>query len=70
MYEGLAPGRRADRGNVRRSIGRRADGGRQRAKAEGGWRMADGEKFLLRFSNTPLFHCFKSQNYANKCDIA
>ena len=49
----LGGGRRADRGNVRRSIGRRADGGRRTTKGNGGRRTADGEKFLLRFINTP-----------------
>ena len=45
------PGRRADRFNVRRSIGRRAEGGRRTTKGNGGRRTADREKFLLRFSN-------------------
>ena len=51
----LGGGQRADRGNVRRSIGRRAEGGGQMTKGNGGRRTADGGKFLLRFSNTHVF---------------
>ena len=41
--------------------GRRAEGGGWKTKGRGGGWSADGQKFLLLFSNTPKKSCFKCQ---------
>ena len=45
--------------------GRRAEGGGWATKGRGGGRTADGQKFLLLFSNTPKKSCFKCQKGAS-----
>ena len=46
------------------SGGHRAEGGGRATKSYGGWRTADREKFLLRFSNTP----YKIENVSTLFD--
>ena len=64
MYEGLAPGRRADRGNVRRSIGRRADGGRRTTKGNGGGRTERSFYFVLVIPKNRLTETSKIEGVA------
>ena len=55
VYIGLAPGRRSEVGGRTGAMSGEVEGGGWRG--EGGqrqWRTADGEKFFLLFSNTPL----------------